>query len=84
MKEYMDGLRWDTSKAEKVAEHKGEPAHIETLYHTPTGRWFLVYTFQQPGTAFNPLTDKQVLSWMKDHQLMEAIDQNFPGEIADA
>ena len=84
MKEYMDGLRWDTDKAKMVAEHKGEPAHIETIYLTASGRWFLVYTFHQPGVAFNPLTKEQALSWMKDHQLMEAIDQEFPGTVEDA
>ena len=83
MKEYMEGLRWDTEKAGKVAEH-GEPAHTETLYRTDNGRWFILYTFTKPGAAMNPINEDQALEWMKDHQLMTEMDDVFPGAIKDA
>lgn len=84
-KEYMDGMCWDTDKAEKVGEFYGQDhAHTETLYRTPNGRWFLVYNFHAPGFAMNPLDPEQVKGWMKDHQLMEKYSKFFKEGVSDA
>ena len=83
MKEYMEGVRYDTNKAEHIASHWGTN-HQEMLYRTLKGHWVLVYEFKAPGTAMNPLTEAQAESWMRDHQLMDALDECFPGKVEDA
>ena len=83
MKEYMEGLRYDTDIASLTGTHKGLN-HEEKLFRTHKSRWVLVYEFSSPGAAMNPLTEEQAESWMRDHQLMYALDEYFPGKVEDA
>lgn len=84
MKEFIDGMRYDTTRAVSVATHE-EPSHTETLYLTKQGRWYIVYSWHTaPGAAINPIERDQAFSWMKDHQLMGALDEHFSDRIQDA
>ncbi len=84
MKELMNGLRWDTDECKLVAEWWGGRGHTDSLYKTKSGKYLLVQVFTAPGKTSAPLSDDEAFGWLKDHQLIEAIDELFPGRLENA
>ena len=85
MKSIIDGFRYDTEKAEKVAEYSygnsGDFSHQEFgIYRTPRGHWFLAGS-GGPLTRFarsagqNQMTGGSRIIRLNVDQLLDLIEQ---------
>jgi len=100
MEKVIGGKRYDTAKAELVAERTNALAisdsdYIrEEIYRTAKGNWFLIgeggsrtkYCKDGHGIGRDiyPLTEHEAMAWLERHATIDVVEKYFAGEIEDA
>jgi len=100
MKRIINGVRYDTEKAEEIANWDNGFYQsdfnfvVETLYRTDLGNWFLVgeggalsvYATPQrsAGVEFQVFCADEAKDWLENNNKIDALEKWFGSEIVDA
>ena len=86
----VDGVIYDTAKAECVASHTKRRSaggckyfSQEILYRSTQGNWFLVlgqrfHIEQQPDVFIQPASAGQAYSWLCEFNEIDCVERYFP------
>lgn len=77
MKKIINGKKYDTDTATKIAELDYDYT-FEELFKSPTGKFFLHVTYKGIGNEYiEPLTDKDAYGWAEDEGTYRAVFEAF-------
>ena len=76
MKKIVNGLLYDTEKAQLVSRYIGPSGNHMTLYRTRIGRYFLYRKWRRIETI-DTMTDEEAFEWLAEHDPDKAIEE-FP------